>query len=129
MPYINGQFIFPLIVVGALIGVSFLSKTYFSDIFNFDFTGNTDYVSGKKSFMDVATPNLSLIIFWLSAIALAIFSFIKKYSLIPLMGLITCMYLLTGMTKANWLWFLAWLAIGLLIYFAYGFKKSKLANT
>ena len=129
MPYINGQFIFPLIVVGALIGVSFLSKTYFSDIFNFDFTGNTDYVSGKKSFMDVATPNLSLIIFWLSAIALAIFSFIKKYSLIPLMGLITCMYLLTGMTKANWLWFLAWLAIGLVIYFAYGFKKSKLANT
>ena len=129
MPYINGQFIFPLIVVGALIGVSFLSKTYFSDIFNFDFSGNTDYVSGKKSFMDVATPNLSLIIFWLSAIALAIFSFIKKYSLIPLMGLITCMYLLTGMTKANWLWFLAWLAIGLLIYFAYGFKKSKLANT
>ena len=129
MPYINGQFIFPLIVVGALIGVSFLSKTYFSDIFNFDFSGNTDYVSGKKSFMDVATPNLSLIIFWLSAIALAIFSFIKKYSLIPLMGLITCMYLLTGMTKANWLWFLAWLAIGLVIYFAYGFKKSKLANT
>ena len=129
MPYINGQFIFPLIVVVALIGVSFLSKTYFSDIFNFDFSGNTDYVSGKKSFMDVATPNLSLIIFWLSAIALAIFSFIKKYSLIPLMGLITCMYLLTGMTKANWLWFLAWLAIGLLIYFAYGFKKSKLANT
>jgi amino acid transporter len=128
MPYINGQFIFPLIVVGALIGVSFLSKTYFSDIFNFDFSGNTDYVSGKKSFMDVATPNLSLIIFWLSAIALAIFSFIKKYSLIPLMGLITCMYLLTGMTKANWLWFLAWLAIGLVIYFAYGFKKSKLAN-
>ena len=129
MPYINGQFIFPLIVVGALIGVSFLSKTYFSDIFNFDFSGNTDYVSGKKSFMDVATPNLSLIIFWLSAIVLAIFSFIKKYSLIPLMGLITCMYLLTGMTKANWLWFLAWLAIGLVIYFAYGFKKSKLANT
>lgn len=128
MPYINGQFIFPLIVVGALIGVSFLSKTYFSDIFNFDFSGNTDYLSGKKSFMDVATPNLSLIIFWLSAIALAIFSFIKKYSLIPLMGLITCMYLLTGMTKANWLWFLAWLAIGLVIYFAYGFKKSKLAN-
>ena len=128
MPYINGQFIFPLIVVGALIGVSFLSKTYFSDIFNFDFSGNTDYVSGKKSFMDVATPNLSLIIFWLSAIALAIFSFIKKYSLIPLMGLITCLYLLTGMTKANWLWFLAWLAIGLIVYFAYGFKKSKLAN-
>ncbi len=129
MPFINGQFIFPLIVVGALIGVYFLSKSYYSDIFNFDFSGNADYVSGKKSFMDMAIPNISIIIFWLIAIVLAIFSFIKKYSLIPLTGLITCMYLLTGMTKANWLWFLAWLAIGLVIYFAYGFKKSKLANT
>ncbi len=129
MPFINGQFIFPLIVVGALIGVYFLSKSYYSDIFNFDFSGNADYVSGKKSFMDMAIPNISIIIFWLIAIVLAIFSFIKKYSLIPLMGLITCLYLLTGMTKANWLWFLAWLAIGLIVYFAYGFKKSKLANT
>jgi basic amino acid/polyamine antiporter, APA family len=129
MPFINGQFIFPLIVVGSLIGVYFLSKTYYSDIFNFDFSGNADYVSGKKSFMDMAIPNISIIIFWLIAIVLAIFSFIKKYSLIPLMGLITCLYLLTGMTKANWLWFLAWLAIGLIVYFAYGFKKSKLANT
>ncbi len=129
MPFINGQFVFPLIVVGALIGVYFLSKSYYSDIFNFDFSGNADYVSGKKSFMDMAIPNISIIIFWLIAIVLAIFSFIKKYSLIPLMGLITCLYLLTGMTKANWLWFLAWLAIGLIVYFAYGFKKSKLANT
>jgi basic amino acid/polyamine antiporter, APA family len=43
------------------------------------------------------------------------------------MGLITCMYLLTGMTKSNWAWFLAWLGIGLIIYFLYGYKKSKLA--
>ncbi len=128
LPFINGQFIFPLIVIGALIGVCVLSKTYFSDMFNFDFSSNADYTSGKKSFMDLATPNLSLIIFWLSAITIAIFTVIKKYSLIPLMGLITCMYLLTGMTKANWLWFLAWLGIGLIVYFAYGFKKSKLAN-
>jgi len=27
---------------------------------------------------------------------------------------------------SNWSWFLVWLAIGLVIYFSYGRKKSKL---
>jgi APA family basic amino acid/polyamine antiporter len=127
IPFINGQYIFPLIVIGAIVMAQSLSKTYFADMFNFDFSGNEDYAKGKISFMDAATPNISLIIFWLSAIVLSIIAFIKKYSLIPLMGLITCMYLLTGMTKSNWAWFLSWLVIGVVFYFLYGYKKSKLA--
>jgi amino acid transporter len=127
LPYINGQIIFPLIVVGAIALAQSLSSTYFADLFNFDFSANEDYVAGRISFMDAATPNISLIIFWLSAILLAGFAFVKKYSLIPLMGLITCMYLLTGMTKSNWVWFLAWLMIGIVFYFLYGYRKSKLA--
>jgi len=127
LPFINGQYIFPVIVIGALLLAHNLSASYFKDMFNFDFSNNADYTSGKISFMDVATPNITLIIFWLSAVLLAIVAFIKKYSLIPLMGLITCMYLLTGMTKDNWAWFLGWLAIGLVIYFLYGYKKSKLS--
>lgn len=127
LPYISGQFIFPFIVFGSIALVAVFSKSYFSDMFNFDFSGNEDYVKGKISFMDAATPNISLIIFWMVAVVLAIAASIKKYSLIPLMGLITCLYLLTGMTKSNWAWFLGWLAIGLVIYFLYGYKKSKLA--
>jgi amino acid transporter len=128
IPYINGQIIFPLIIIGALIMATLLSKTYFTDMFNFDFSANEDYATGKISFMDAATPNITLIIFWLSALVLAAITFVKKYSLIPLMGLITCLYLLTGMTKSNWLWFLAWLGIGLIIYFMYGYNNSKLAK-
>ena len=127
IPYINGQFIFPLIVLGAIITAQLLSKNYFTSLFNFDFSNNEDYVNHKISFMDAATPNISLIIFWLSAIILSVFAFIKKFSLIPLMGLITCLYLLTGMTKSNWAWFLGWLVIGIIFYFLYGYKKSKLA--
>jgi amino acid transporter len=132
IPFINGQLIFPLLVFGSIILVQVLThknshKNYFGDLFNFDFSKNRDYAGGKISFMDAATPNISLIIFWLSAIILAVFTFIKKYSLIPLMGLITCLYLLTGMTKSNWLWFLSWLIIGVVFYFLYGYKKSKLA--
>jgi amino acid transporter len=127
IPYINAQFIFPLIVAGAIFTVQFFSKNYFAGLFNFDFSNNEDYVNKKISFMDAATPNISLIIFWLSAIILSVFAFVKKFSLIPLMGLITCLYLLTGMTKNNWAWFLSWLVIGVIFYFLYGYRKSKLA--
>ncbi len=74
------------------------------------------------------TMKISLIIFWLSMLLLAIFSFVKNYSLIPLLGVSSCMYLLTGMTLANWLWFGGWLGIGLIVYLLYGYKKSKLAG-
>lgn len=129
LPYINGQFIFPLVVIGSMVLAQTLSKNYFANLFHFDFSANEDYKAGKASFMELAMPNISLIVFWISALLLSVFAFVKKYSLIPLMGLITCLYLLTGMTAMNWAWFLAWLAIGLVIYFLYGYKKSKLATT
>ncbi|MBS1743607.1 MAG: amino acid permease [Bacteroidetes bacterium] len=129
LPYINGQFIFPLIIAMAIFFVWRYSDNYFQNLLNFDFIyADPDYISGKVTFMDLATPNVSLVVFWVGAVILAILSFLKKYSLIPLMGVITCMYLLTGMTKSNWLWFTGWLVVGVIIYFLYGYKKSKLAR-
>ncbi len=128
LPYINGQFIFPAIVLLAIFVAFQLSSTYFTNMFNFDFGNEADYTSGKKSFMDMATPNISLIIFWLLSISLAVLAFVKKYSLIPLMGVFTCMYLLTGMSKSNWVWFIAWLILGIVFYLMYGYRKSKLAT-
>jgi basic amino acid/polyamine antiporter, APA family len=129
MPYVNAQFTYPLIIALAIFLFAKYGGTYFADAFNFDFSGNKDYVEGKASFMDMATPNISIIVFWGICILLSILSIVKKYSLIPLMGVTTCLYLLTGMTKANWAWFLGWLALGLVIYFLYGRNKSKLATT
>ena len=126
LPYINGQFLFPMIVFISIITAYFLSKNYFSDLLNFDFTKDADYMAGKKTFMDLAIINVSLIVFWLFAIILAVLAYLKKYSLIPLMGVFTCMYLLTGMTKTNWVWFLSWLGLGLLVYLLYGRKHSKI---
>lgn len=128
LPYINSQFIFPVVVAAGIFTAAYLSKTYFTDMFNFDFSANKDYVDGKLSFMDVATAQITLIIFWIIAVVLAVLTLFKKYSLIPMMGLITCLYLLTGMTKNNWAWFIGWLVLGLIIYFLYGNKKSKLAT-
>ncbi|MFM2393417.1 MAG: hypothetical protein RLZZ546_1399, partial [Bacteroidota bacterium] len=43
-------------------------------------------------------------------------------------GLSTCLYLLTGMTKENWLWFFGWLILGMVIYLFYGYRHSKLSK-
>src|SRR6185436_16377524 len=127
MPYINAQYIFPVLITVAIVILVKRVPDYFPGILNFDFSGNADYAAGKASFMDLATYNISHVVFWLACIVLAALAFIKKYSLIPLMGVSTCLYLLTGMTKSNWAWFLSWLGVGLIIYFIYGYNKSKLA--
>ena len=74
------------------------------------------------------TMKVSVIVFWLILIVLSILAFFKNYSMIPLLGVTSCLYLLTGMTLANWLWFGGWLGIGLIVYFLYGYRKSKLAG-
>jgi len=128
IPYINGKFIFPLMIMLAIALIMVYAKSYFPDALNLDFSANPDYIQGKQSFMDLATPKISIIIFWIIAIILAIITFIKKYSLIPLLGVTTCLYLLTGMTKSNWAWFLSWLLLGLVVYFMYGYRNSHLAK-
>jgi len=66
------------------------------------------------------------VLFWIVAIFLAVLSFMKKLSLLPVLGMVSCFYLMAQENHSNWLRFLAWLAIGLIIYFSYSFYNSKL---
>ncbi len=107
------------------------TKPDFAGLLNKDFGAAT--IQGLKAKFDSnlsqkRTTNLTTIIFWLACIILAFLAFLRKWSLIPLLGLTSCMYLLTGMTASNWIWFISWLGIGLVIYLLYGAKKSKLAT-
>ncbi len=112
IPYVNSKYIFPLI---ALIGTSLTLRyvpSFFTDIL--------DFSDGK-----IAT-NLPMLVFLLVCLIMVFLSFIKNLSLIPLLGLVSCCYLLTGMAVSNWMWFGCWLVIGLIIYFAYSRKNSNL---
>jgi basic amino acid/polyamine antiporter, APA family len=46
----------------------------------------------------------------------------------PLIGAALCIYLMTRLEAVTWYRFLIWLAVGLIIYFAYGMRHSKLRN-
>lgn len=112
IPYINSKIVFPIIIVVAFAMVFIMDKQYFSNLFTIT--------------EDNASYNVSNIVFWCIMVILSVFAYIKNWSLIPLLGLSTCLYLLTGMTGTNWAWFGSWLVLGLLVYFSYGYKKSKL---
>jgi APA family basic amino acid/polyamine antiporter len=45
---------------------------------------------------------------------------------IPILGILSCLYLVLGLPTITIMRFLIWLAIGMVIYFLYGFKKSLL---
>jgi len=45
---------------------------------------------------------------------------------VPLMGILSCFYLMSGLPKDTWIRLLLWMGIGLVIYFTYGIRKSKL---
>ncbi len=46
--------------------------------------------------------------------------------LVPILGVITCGLLMAALPGLTWLNMLAWMAIGIVIYFSYGIKNSKL---
>lgn len=112
IPYINSKIIFPLLVVGSAFLINYLYPTYFAETLNLS--------------NDNLASNLPLLVFFIVTIIMAVMAYVKNLSLIPLLGLISCCYLLTGMAVSNWKWFGVWLVIGLVIYFIYGFRNSKL---
>jgi amino acid transporter len=57
---------------------------------------------------------------------IAYFCVTKNLSLIPVLGLISCLYMMAELGVSNWIGFGIWLAIGLVVYFLYGYKHSKL---
>ena len=114
LPYINAKFIFPLLVIIAF--VLLLN-------FNPEFFTNTFIINSET-----AATNVPMLVFFVVCVLMSVFSFLKNFSLIPVLGLVSCCYLLTGMALSNWIWFTVWLIIGVVIYFLYGLKKSKLAT-
>lgn len=114
VPYISGQYIYP--VLSAIVFIYIL--------FPFDsgsYIENT-YFSGNEMHID----KILEILFLLGLIPLSYFAFRKKLSLIPLLGMSFCFYFLSTLGVVNWLRFLVWLLIGFVIYFTYSYKKSKL---
>ena len=110
MPFINGKFIVPLIFISTLI-------FFYQPVLDlFDFSGGWEVIKHR----------LPLYLFFILFITITVLSVLKNLSLIPVLGLLSCAYLMTELGYTNWLRFLIWLGLGLVIYFGYSYKNSKL---
>jgi len=108
IPYINAKWIVPALFIG---GMYFFWKPM------------TAMFAEENSH-----EKFPFMLFILLTAALTVLSFVKNLSLIPVLGLLSCFYLMTELGYTNWLRFLVWLLIGLVIYFTYGYKNSKLGK-
>jgi len=79
-------------------------------------------------FIAIACGFTAFCLFILVATAVAALSFVKSLSLIPVLGLLTCLYLMSQLGITNWTRFVIWLVVGLAIYFLYSRKSSKLRD-
>ena len=64
--------------------------------------------------------------FILVSLIITFFAVRKRWSLIPVLGLLTNLYLMSELGITNWMRFGIWLTIGLVLYFSYGIRKSRL---
>lgn len=108
VPYVNSKYIIPTIYILSIVLIAMYVPNHFKNIFT------------KEGF--------PMAVFWIVATIVTVLSFIKSYSLIPVLGLLSCFYLMSQESHTNWLRFLIWLVIGLCIYFTYGFKNSHLGR-
>lgn len=46
--------------------------------------------------------------------------------LVPLLAILSCLWLMLNLSVGTWIRFLVWLVIGLIVYFSYGARKSRL---
>ncbi|HEY8559706.1 MAG TPA: amino acid permease [Pyrinomonadaceae bacterium] len=116
VPYINSQIIVPVLFLLVAAALFYFNGEAIRTFF-------TDYSSSEEAAFYHKIPYFVFIIF---ALVMAVLCVVKRLTLIPVLGIMFCTYLMTELGISNWLRFGAWLLLGLVVYFAYGYWNSKL---
>ncbi|MCS6822435.1 MAG: amino acid permease [Microscillaceae bacterium] len=118
IPRYNSQYVIPLFLIGLFGGIAYQYPKEVWQFFTFSRLEGGFWVNFSQQF-----PMLCFILF---CIFIGYACFRYKLSLIPVLGLLTNFYLMTELGLHNWIGFGIWLLLGLLVYFSYGIKNSKL---
>ena len=108
LPYVNSKYIVPVVFFA---GVIFFRKN----------------IAGLF-LAENAHEQFPFFLFIILSAILSVAAFVKNLSLIPVLGLLSCFYLMTELGYTNWIRFIVWLIIGLVIYFSYSYKHSVLGK-
>ncbi len=78
------------------------------------------------NFLQYIRHHFPLMIFAIVSVVITFQAIVKRWSLIPVLGLLTNLYLMSQLGSTNWFRFMIWLGIGLVIYFLYGARNSRI---
>lgn len=106
VPYLSGKWIIPMLFVVSVLTTIFFAPDHFSGLFTLE--------------------SFPMLIFWVVVGIVSYLSFRRNFSMIPVLGLVSCFYLMAQESHTNWLRFLVWLLVGLIIYFLYSRHHSRL---
>jgi hypothetical protein len=106
VPYVNGKYIIPIAYIAALLIIIIMLPDYFPSLLSIE-----------------GTP---MLFFFFVISILVVYTYLRSFSLIPVLGVVSCLYLMAQESYTNWWRFLIWLLLGLIIYFTYSYKNSKL---
>jgi APA family basic amino acid/polyamine antiporter len=145
--FLNMEFVIDLTAVGTLFafilvcgGILYMDHTGLSQKAKF----RVPYINGKLLILPLLAIGLFLVykyvgaeylhpldhplygIFWLTWFVLGLLAIKYNFSLLPVIGILVNLYLMAELGTSNWTMFLIWLVIGIVIYFSYGYKHSKL---
>jgi amino acid transporter len=121
VPYIDSRFIVPVLVVV----IAGLVLYYNGEAVQKFFTDMTPTEEGETPFWTFS-HKVPYIVFILFVLVMMVLSFVKRLSLIPVLGVLCCTYLMSELGIVNWIRFGIWMLVGFLIYFIYSYKHSKL---
>ncbi|SHM96380.1 amino acid/polyamine/organocation transporter, APC superfamily [Chitinophaga jiangningensis] len=113
MPYINSQYIVPMILIGTGL------------VFHKEILQRLSMAEG----WNVWKHNIPFFLFVIVALITIVMCYLRKLSLIPVLGMLSCFYLMTEIELKNWIVFSVWLIAGLAIYFLYSYTHSKLRKS
>ncbi len=108
VPYINGRYLMPVLLI--LYSVFMRSMPLNHDITR-----------------DWSWEKFPYFVFFGVFFVLTMLTWIRRWSLIPVLGVITNLYLIAGIGHLNWLRFGIWCLVGLAVYFVFGYRNSRLA--
>ena len=117
VPYVNSRwFLLPIWAI-IFFMVWYSNPGFLAGVFN----GSGHMAKGFHS-------QLPFFVFAVVSVFTTVIAVVRQWSLIPVLGLLTNLYLMSELGITNWMRFLVWLVIGLILYFGYGMRHSRLVG-
>ena len=115
VPYINSRYALPLVWAGVAVVLYFWNPPELKEL-------------GRLINFTFDRDDLPLFLFISAAVILTLMGIVQKLSLIPILGLLSSLFLMVHLGFTNWMRFVVWLLLGMIIYILYSRKHSHLRH-